>query len=125
VLGTMEFTISQQAPAKDYSFEVKEQCEEFVHYFPMPKGRLRRQVEDLALRAYQVLECRDTGRVDVRLDAQGRPAFMEVNVLPGLHPVHSDLPMIATQEGMAYADLIREILDSALGRREASCPFTR
>jgi D-alanine-D-alanine ligase len=125
VLGTMEFTISQDAPAKDYSFEVKELCEQYVRYFPMPRGRLRRQVEDLALQAYRALECRDTGRVDVRLDRQDRPAFMEVNPLPGLHPQHSDLPMIATQEGVTYADLIRQIVDSALIRREVPCPATR
>jgi D-alanine-D-alanine ligase len=124
VLGTMEFTIRQDAPAKDYSYEVKELCEQYVHYFPMPKGRLRKQVENLSLQAYRALECRDTGRVDVRLDAKGRPAFMEINPLPGLHPLHSDLPMIATQEGMAYTELLRRIIDSALDRREA-CPCTR
>lgn len=120
VLGTMEITIRENAPATDYSFEVKELCEECVHYFPMPHGALRDEVEDLALRAYRVLECRDTGRVDIRLDAQGRPAFIEMNPLPGLHPTHSDLPMIATQEGMAYEELIRRIVQSALARRESA-----
>jgi D-alanine-D-alanine ligase len=105
-------------PATDYSYEVKELCEQWVHYFPMPHGALRDQVEDLALRAYRVLECRDTGRVDIRLDAGGRPAFIEINPLPGLHPTHSDLPMIATQEGMAYEALIGRIAQSALSRRE-------
>jgi len=119
VLGTMEIAIREGAPATDYSYEVKELCEQFVHYFPMPHGDLRDQVEDLALRAYRVLECRDTGRVDIRLDAQGRPAFIEVNPLPGLHPTHSDLPMIATQERMAYEELIGRIVRSALARRES------
>jgi len=41
---------------------------------------------------------------------------MEINPLPGLHPPHSDLPMIATQEGMSYADLLAAILASALRR---------
>lgn len=119
VLGTMEIAIRENAPASDYSYEVKEQCEQCVHYFPMPHGALRDQVEELALRAYQVLECRDTGRVDIRLDARGRPAFIEINPLPGLHPTHSDLPMIATQEGMAYEELIRRIVHSALARQES------
>jgi D-alanine-D-alanine ligase len=119
VLGTMEFTIGANAPASDYSYEVKEQCEQCVRYFPMPRGALRDEVEDLALRAYRVLECRDTGRVDIRLDARGRPAFMEINPLPGLHPTHSDLPMIATQEGMTYEELIGRIVRSALARQES------
>jgi D-alanine-D-alanine ligase len=33
--------------------------------------------------------------------------------LPGLHPHHSDLPMIATQEGMPYRELIRAIVEGA------------
>jgi len=119
VLGTIEFTIRANAPAQDYSFEVKETCEHCVNYVPMPHGSLRDEVEDLALQAYQVLECRDTGRVDIRLDARGRPAFIEINPLPGLHPTHSDLPMIATQEGMAYEELIGRIVRSALARRES------
>jgi D-alanine-D-alanine ligase len=118
VLGTMEFTIASGAPAADYSYEVKEQCESYVKYFEMPRGALRDEVEALSLAAYQALECRDTGRVDVRLDAQDRPCFIEINPLPGLHPTHSDLPMIATQQGMAYEDLIGRIVASALSRRE-------
>lgn len=118
VLGTMEMTILEGAPAKDYSFEVKEMCEKFVHYFEMPKGRLRNEVEKLALASYRALECRDTSRVDTRLDRRGRPAFLEVNPLPGLHPSHSDLPMIATQQKMPYTELIGRIVKSALKRKE-------
>ena len=84
------------------------------------RATLRDEVEALALRAYRVLECRDTGRVDIRLDARGRPAFIEINPLPGMHPTHSDLPMIATQEGMAYEELIRRIVHSALARQESA-----
>jgi len=77
-------------------------------------------VEALALEAYRVLECRDTGRVDIRLDPKGRPAFIEVNPLPGMHPTHSDLPMIAAQEGMSYEELIGSIVRSALARQEST-----
>lgn len=120
VLGTIEFRIEANAPAQDYSFDVKEQCEQCVTYFPMPKGALRDEAEALALAAYRVLECRDTGRVDIRLDAQGRPAFIEINPLPGMHPTHSDLPMIAAQEGMSYEELIGSIVRSALARQESA-----
>ena len=66
-----------------------------------------------------MLEVRDAGRVDIRLDRYDRPAFMEVNPLPGLHPTHSDLPMIARQEGLSYAKLIGSIIESALERASA------
>ena len=116
VLGTLEFRIKPDAPAQDYSYEVKEYCEKYVEYFPMPKDKKREDVETLALACYRALECRDTGRVDIRLDADGNPSFMEVNPLPGLNPGHSDLPMIATQEGMSYLQLLKEIVISALER---------
>lgn len=123
VLGTMEIRMRQQGDKGVYSYQMKERCEELVHYFPMAKGELRKEVETLALESYRVLECRDAARVDVRCDAEGRPSFLEVNPLPGLHPTHSDLPMIATQEGMSYAELIASIIRSAaerLGIRDES-----
>ncbi len=120
VLGTLEFRIKPDAPAQDYSYEVKEYCEKYVEYFPMPKDSKRQEVEALALACYRALECRDTGRVDIRLDADGNPSFMEVNPLPGLNPGHSDLPMIATQEGMSYTQLLKEIVTSAMERIQKS-----
>jgi D-alanine-D-alanine ligase len=116
VLGTMEVRIKKGAPTVDYSYEVKELCEKFVEYMPMEKGALRKDVEKLALAAYRVLECRDAGRADIRLDGNNSPSFMEINPLPGLHPTHSDLPMIATQEGMSYNELIGSIINSAANR---------
>jgi len=116
VLGTLEVRIHAGAPATDYSYEVKELSEELVDYLPMECGPLRDEVEALALAAYRALQCRDMGRVDVRLDPVGRPAFIELNPLPGLHPTHSDLPMIATAEGLPYPALLGAIVDSAVAR---------
>ncbi|MBU0728162.1 MAG: D-alanine--D-alanine ligase [Proteobacteria bacterium] len=117
ILGTLEVCIKDNAPAADYSYEVKELCEDFVDYVPVVKGdSLIDAVEALALASYRSLECRDTGRVDIRLDAAGTPCFIEINPLPGLHPHHSDLPMIATAMGMNYNDLIGGIIASAFDR---------
>jgi D-alanine-D-alanine ligase len=116
VLGTMEIRVLENAPAADYTFDVKERCEACVTYAPLEHGALRDAVEALALNSYRALECRDAGRIDIRLDRFGRPAFMELNPLPGLHPTHSDLPMIAAQEGMPYRDLVGAILESAARR---------
>ena len=43
---------------------------------------------------------------------------MEVNPLAGLHPFHSDLPIICNHIGMPFEELIREIVDSAAKRIE-------
>ncbi|MEZ6076610.1 MAG: hypothetical protein R3C56_13405 [Pirellulaceae bacterium] len=72
--------------------------------------------ESLALQAYRVLNCCDAGRVDLRCNTVGEPELIEVNPLAGLHPTHSDLPMLATAVGMPYVELIRRIMDSAKAR---------
>ena len=116
VIGTMEIAVRDPENSGIYSFENKEKCDDLVRYSAPAKGPLRRAVETLARNAYIALECRDGGRVDVRLDSRGRPSFMEVNPLAGLHPHHSDLPMIATQEGMSFTELIGRIVASACHR---------
>jgi D-alanine-D-alanine ligase len=83
---------------------------------PIAKGPLRDQLEDLALRAYRAVECKDAGRLDTRLDKDGRPYLLEINALMGLRPKSSALPIIARQAGMAYPQLIAEILQHAIER---------
>ena len=116
VLGTMEIVVRPGGGKAVYSYEKKERCEELIEYKPVERGALRGEAEALALAAYRALECRDAGRVDVRCDGRGRPGFVEINPLPGLHPTHSDLPMIATQEGVSYVELIGYIVQSARQR---------
>ncbi len=117
VIGTMEILIREAAGTADYSFEVKRDWQEFCEYPPLEAGSLRVEVETLALEAYRALECRDLGRVDLRLDRRGRPSFVEVNPLPGLNPVYSDLPILSRQNGWEYRDIIRAVVESALDRR--------
>ena len=58
----------------------------------------------------------DAGRVDVRADAGGALMVLEVNPLPGMHPEHSDLPILASKLGISYVELMRRILDHGLAR---------
>ena len=116
VLGIMEIQVPQDSKTNIYSYNAKEQCEKLVNYVPYRKGSLYRQIEQLALKSYRALRCSDAARVDIRCDNKGIPCFLEINPLPGLHPTHSDLSMIATQEGMSYTELIGEIIQSALSR---------
>ncbi|MCH5373902.1 MAG: D-alanine--D-alanine ligase, partial [Planctomycetes bacterium] len=74
------------------------------------------QAETIALQAWRALGCRDAGRVDLRSDAYGRPHVLEINPLAGLHPTHSDLPMLCQQLGLAYEELIDRIVRSAMER---------
>jgi len=119
VIGTMEIIILPHSPIKTYSYLVKEKCEELVKYVPSDSNDpLISEVEKVALNSYRALQCRDGGRVDVKIDSIGKPSFIEVNPLAGLHPHHSDLPIIASQKNIPYKKLISEIIDSALSRVE-------
>ncbi len=75
-----------------------------------------RQAADVALAAWRALGCRDGGRVDLRSDAAGRPMFLEVNPLAGLHPVDSDLVILARLTGRDHAWLIERIMQAACAR---------
>jgi D-alanine-D-alanine ligase len=79
-------------------------------------GELAETAAGVALAAWQALGCRDAGRIDIRCDAEGRPAFIEANPLAGLRPGWSELTVLAEQAGMSYNDLIGAILAEASAR---------
>jgi D-alanine-D-alanine ligase len=116
VLGMMEILLQDGNPNGVYSYIAKERCEQLVQYRPHGKDLLFKQLEQLALQSYRLLQCRDAARVDIRCDGGNTPHFLEINPLPGLHPTHSDLPIIAAQQGMSYQQLIGEIINSAWSR---------
>jgi D-alanine-D-alanine ligase len=117
VVGTIEVVLLPEAEQEVYSYVNKERCEELVEY------RLASRTDpvvsaamDIALASWRVLGCRDGGRVDLRCDEAGRPQLLELNPLAGLHPEHSDLPILCAKAGMSYHNLIARIVASAAAR---------
>jgi len=123
-LGVMEVHLKDNAEKYVYSYVNKENCEELVVY-RLANDHMARMVKETALAAWRGLGCRDAGRVDLRADAQGIPNFMEVNPLAGLHPEHSDLPIICNLSGITYHNLIDMIMRSALKRLDLRPPVSR
>jgi D-alanine-D-alanine ligase len=83
--------------------------------------RLESQIEDVVLRAYRALGCRDWSRIDVRLDSASVPNIVEVNPLPGILPDPADnscLPKAARAAGLDYDQLIQAALLHAAERYE-------
>jgi D-alanine-D-alanine ligase len=114
-VGVLEVLLLPQAEQGVYSYVNKERCEELVEY-RTPRDAEASAAEQLALEAWRALGCRDAGRVDIRQDRDERPNVIELNPLAGLHPTHSDLPMIAERAGMPYRELIGTIVASAWKR---------
>ncbi|MEX2644472.1 MAG: hypothetical protein WD270_13535 [Acetobacterales bacterium] len=112
VIAVMEILLLANADAEVYSFQNKELCENRVTYRLADDAEARRAGET-ALGAYRALDCRDAARIDMRSDDAGVPHFLEVNTLAGLHPSHSDLPILAALAGMPYEALIAGIVDAA------------
>ncbi|MCA9290213.1 MAG: hypothetical protein KDA25_03730 [Phycisphaerales bacterium] len=118
VVGVLKVTLLPGATTGVYGYATKESCETLVHY-ELATGRLGREASRLALRVYRAFGCRDAGRVDLRADRAGRLQVIEVNPLAGLHPSHSDLPIICTLAGVSYETLIDRIVTSAARRAGA------
>jgi D-alanine-D-alanine ligase len=121
-LGTLEIVLLESAEAEAYSYVNKEECETRVEYrlVHATSDPLVARAEKVALQAWRTLGCRDGGRIDIRCDASGEPCFLEVNPLAGLHPEHSDLPILASKSGISYVDLIGRMVSSAIERVQSS-----
>jgi D-alanine--D-alanine ligase len=76
----------------------------------------RETIENLTVRAFKALECRDYARIDIRMDAFGIPHVLEVNAIPNLEPNLSSFGLMAKSAGITFIELINEILKSALER---------
>jgi D-alanine-D-alanine ligase len=76
---------------------------------------LKKNITELAVKAYNAIECCDFGRVDFRVDKKGNPYVLEINPLPSLST--EDVFMVVAKEiGISYNEMIGKILNSALKR---------
>ena len=95
----------------DYEAKYDEgKCEEIVP--ARISKKLTKQVQDLAIRVFQAIDCRGFGRVDMII-SQGRPYVLEINTIPGLTPV-SLFPKEAAAAGISYPKLLDCLIELAL-----------
>jgi D-alanine-D-alanine ligase len=76
---------------------------------------LNKKISELAVKAYKAVECLDFGRVDFRVDNEGRPYVLEINPLPSLS-TEDVFPLVARESGMSYPQILGRILESAIKR---------
>lgn len=72
-------------------------------------------LQQAALAAYQALELRDYGRIDMRLQADGRVHVIEANPNPWLSS-RAEFSMAARKSGRTYTELVGEIVALAMAR---------
>lgn len=117
VLGVLEIIVNKDLKL-DYTFDVKQTFEDKIKYVKAENDEITKKCAELSLQAWKRINGRDAGRVDIKIDKHGNPAFIEVNPLAGLNPVISDLPLLCYAHGITYSSLIKEIIQSALERRK-------
>ena len=77
--------------------------------------KLRRKLVRIALKAYEIMRCRDYGRVDFRIDGDGVPYVLEVNPNPDISE-DAGLANMGRAADMSYRDVIGFIVKSASSR---------
>jgi D-alanine-D-alanine ligase len=112
VLGVMQ--VVPRGDDKDfiYSLDVKRDYLNRVDYRLVDA----QDVANVALQVWRAFALRDVARIDVRRDRNGVANFVEVNPLPGVHPINSDLVILARLAGISHHDLIGRIIDAAIKR---------
>ncbi len=76
---------------------------------------LKKRLVKLALRAANLMLCRDYFRVDFRVDKKGNPYILEVNPNPDIS-LDAGLAAMVKVQGYEYKKMISVIIESALSR---------
>jgi D-alanine-D-alanine ligase len=78
---------------------------------------LKKIINDLALACFNSLGGRDYGRIDIRLDSQGTPNFLEANLIPSLISGYGSFPKACLlNSGIDHPTIIKTIVDLAFER---------
>ena len=103
-----------------YSNRLKVALAEQLEYLcPAPiSDELLDELNRLTASVFRVVGALDVSRVDFRLNAHEnwKPYILEINPLPGLSPVISDLVIEAAAENISHVELVNMILDTAIRR---------
>lgn len=103
-----------------YDYQAKYHSDDTQYFCPAGlSDSLEQDVRNLALTAFEALDCDIWGRVDMMLDANERPFLLEVNTVPGMTD-HSLVPMAAKEVGVGFDELVIKILERTLEGRPAT-----
>jgi len=106
--------IRLETPRSFYDFDAKYQSDDTQYHCPcgLPK-ELEKQIQELAVQAFEATKATGWGRVDVMLDKDNQPWFLEVNTVPGMTD-HSLVPMAAKANNISFNELVIKILETSL-----------
>ncbi len=116
-LPIVQIKIDGELNLKDrfYTFgHIKDDSLEYVCPAPIDES-LKQKLNELAVKTFKAIECRDFGRVDFRVDEGGNPYVLEINPLPSLS-TEDVFNVISKKLGITYDKMLGNILSAALKR---------
>jgi D-alanine-D-alanine ligase len=116
-LASQVAEIRVQSASGFYDFEAKYLPEEQVA-LDVPAdipAELAQEVQELAVRTFEAIDCEGLARVDVFVTAEGRVVVNEINTMPGFTR-HSMFPRMWAASGVGYPELVDRLIQLALRR---------
>ena len=116
-MPVVQYSIAGKTALGNEFYSYRHVAEKLVeHICPAPiDERLAERLQEIAVRAYDSVDCRDFGRVDFRVDEMGNPYVLEINPLPNLSP-DDVFVLFGKVKGLSYNQIINKILDEAILR---------
>ena len=97
-----------------YDFDAKYLSDDTEYRLPSGLSEQEEaELQRLSMEAFDVLDARHWGRVDIMQDADGAFWLLEVNTIPGMTD-HSLVPMAAQAVGIGFTELTVRILQQTL-----------
>ena len=117
ILGDTPLPVVQIKPAAGfYDYEAKYNRDDTEYLLqPTIDTATYAEVQRIALKAFQVLRCRDYGRIDLIVDEILGPQLLEINTIPGFTS-HSILPKAAQHAGIEFDQLVETLVEMGLQR---------
>ena len=84
--------------------------------------RLASLISEISLDTYNILDCHDYGRVEVRVDKNDNPYVLELNPNPSIN-INDCVPACAELVGMDYGDFLEDIIRMAIRRYKNRPPY--
>lgn len=84
--------------------------------------RLESLITEMALDTYNILDCHDYGRVEIRVDEHENPYVLELNPNPSIN-IGDCIPAAAELIGMDYSKFLEEVIKMAIKRYKDEPPY--
>src|SRR5438552_828512 len=99
----------------DYTAKYLDEGSQLIIPAKLTKAETRK-VQELAIQAFQAVDCSGLARVDFLMDPKNRKIFVnEINTMPGFTAI-SMYPKLWAASGLSYPDLIERLIEFGLER---------